>query len=60
MNPTVMVTGGAGYFLGSHLCDRLTDLGRDVICVDNLFTGTKQNIRHLLASDHFESSCATT
>jgi UDP-glucuronate decarboxylase len=48
-----MVTGGAG-FLGSHLCDRLIVEGRDVLCVDNLFTGVKQNIRHLLASDHFE------
>jgi UDP-glucuronate decarboxylase len=53
MNSTVMVTGGAG-FLGSHLCDRLTEQGRDVICVDNLYTGSKQNIRHLLALDHFE------
>jgi UDP-glucuronate decarboxylase len=48
-----MVTGGAG-FLGSHLCDRLVEQGRDVLCVDNFFTGTKQNIRHLLASDRFE------
>ena len=53
MNETIMVTGGAG-FLGSHLCDRLIAGGRDVLCVDNLFTGAKQNIRHLLASDHFE------
>ena len=53
MNDIVMVTGGAG-FLGSHLCDRLVDAGRDVLCVDNLFTGSKQNIRHLLASDRFE------
>ena len=48
-----MVTGGAG-FLGSHLCDRLVDAGDDVLCVDNLFTGNKQNIRHLLRSDRFE------
>ena len=48
-----MVTGGAG-FLGSHLCDRLIEQGRDVVCVDNLFTGSKQNIRHLLSSDRFE------
>jgi UDP-glucuronate decarboxylase len=48
-----MVTGGAG-FLGSHLCDRLIEQGRDVLCVDNFFTGSKQNIRHLLASDRFE------
>ena len=53
MNETIMVTGGAG-FLGSHLCDRLVADGRDVLCVDNLFTGAKQNIRHLLASDRFE------
>ena len=48
-----MVTGGAG-FLGSHLCDRLIEQGRDVVCLDNLFTGSKQNIRHLLSSDRFE------
>ena len=53
MNDTIMVTGGAG-FLGSHLCDRLVADGRDVLCVDNLFTGTKENIRHLLKSDRFE------
>jgi UDP-glucuronate decarboxylase len=53
MNETIMVTGGAG-FLGSHLCDRLIQQGRDVLCVDNLFTGNKQNIRHLLNLDHFE------
>jgi len=48
-----LVTGGAG-FLGSHLCDRLTEQGRDVLCVDNLYTGSKENIRHLLPSDYFE------
>ena len=48
-----MVTGGAG-FLGSHLCDRLIEQGRAVLCVDNFFTGSKQNIRHLLSSDRFE------
>jgi UDP-glucuronate decarboxylase len=53
MNETIMVTGGAG-FLGSHLCDKLIEQGRDVLCVDNLFTGNKSNIRHLLGSDHFE------
>ena len=53
MNDTVMVTGGAG-FLGSHLCDRLVRDRRDVLCVDNLFTGSRQNIRHLLASEYFE------
>lgn len=41
----ILVTGGAG-FLGSHLCDRLLELGHEVLCVDNLFTGTKRNIEH--------------
>lgn len=50
---TILVTGGAG-FLGSHLCERLLDRGHDVICVDNFFTGNKENIRHLLNHDHFE------
>src|SRR5687768_15005672 len=49
----VMVTGGAG-FLGSHLCDRLIEAGDEVLCVDNLFTGTKQNVAHLLGNPHFE------
>jgi UDP-glucuronate decarboxylase len=49
----VMVTGGAG-FLGSHLCDRLLDAGHDVLCVDNLFTGTKQNVAHLSGHPNFE------
>ncbi len=49
----ILVTGGAG-FLGSHLCERLVDSGNDVICVDNFFTGTKDNILHLLARPHFE------
>jgi len=53
MNETIMVTGGAG-FLGSHLCDALIGQGHDVLCVDNLFTGSKSNIRHLLSSDRFE------
>lgn len=48
-----MVTGGAG-FLGSHLCERLLANGNDVLCVDNFFTGTKDNIAHLLESSHFE------
>ena len=43
----VLVTGGAG-FLGSHLCERLLELGHDVLCVDNFFTGTRDNIAHLL------------
>jgi len=49
----VLVTGGAG-FLGSHLCRRLVDQGHDVICVDNFFTGTKDNILALLAEPNFE------
>ena len=49
----VLVTGGAG-FLGSHLCDRLIKEGNDVICADNLFTGSKDNIRHLLSNPYFE------
>ena len=50
---TVLVTGGAG-FLGSHLCDRLIADGHDVICLDNFYTGTKQNIEHLLGHSRFE------
>jgi UDP-glucuronate decarboxylase len=49
----ILVTGGAG-FLGSHLIDRLLDQGHEVLCVDNLFTGAKQNIEHLLNHRHFE------
>ena len=49
----VLVTGGAG-FLGSHLCDRLVAAGADVVCVDNFFTGSKANIRHLLGNPNFE------
>lgn len=49
----VLVTGGSG-FLGSHLCDRLIGQGHDVICLDNFFTGRKQNIEHLLGNPHFE------
>ncbi len=49
----VLVTGGAG-FIGSHLCERLLDQGCDVLCADNFFTGTKDNISHLLANPHFE------
>jgi len=47
------VTGGAG-FLGSHLCERLIALGRDVLCVDNFYTGTKRNVAHLIDSPSFE------
>ena len=49
----ILVTGGAG-FLGSHLCERLLADGHDVICVDNFFTGTKDNIAHLLDNPFFE------
>jgi UDP-glucuronate decarboxylase len=50
----VIVTGGAG-FLGSHLCDRLVARGDDVLCVDNYFTGRKDNIAHLLGNPRFEA-----
>ncbi len=43
----IVVTGGAG-FIGSHLCEKLLEQGNDVVCVDNLFTGRKDNIRHLM------------
>lgn len=49
----VLVTGGAG-FLGSHLCERLIEGGADVLCVDNFFTGTKDNVKHLIGHPHFE------
>lgn len=49
----ILVTGGAG-FLGSHLCERLVNLGYDVLCADNFFTGAKDNILHLLGNPHFE------
>ncbi len=49
----ILVTGGAG-FLGSHLCDRLISDGHEVICLDNFFTGSKQNIIHLLDNPNFE------
>ena len=49
----ILVTGGAG-FLGSHLCDRLVDLGHDVICLDNFFTSQKSNIQHLFGRPNFE------
>ena len=49
----VMVAGGAG-FLGSHLCERLLNDGHDVLCVDNFYSGTKDNIEHLVENPHFE------
>ncbi|AJC22384.1 UDP-glucuronic acid decarboxylase family protein [Pandoraea pulmonicola] len=49
----VLVTGGAG-FLGSHLCERLVSAGHDVLCVDNFYTGVKDNIAHLLDAGNFE------
>jgi len=49
----VLVTGGAG-FLGSHLCERLLGEGHDVLCVDNFFTGHRDNVRHLLEDKRFE------
>ena len=49
----ILITGGAG-FLGSHLCERLLEQGHDIICVDNFFTGSKDNILHLLPHPHFE------
>jgi len=53
MRKKILVTGGAG-FLGSHLCERLLNEGNEVICLDNYFTGQKQNIVHLLDNPYFE------
>jgi UDP-glucuronate decarboxylase len=49
----ILVTGGAG-FLGSHLCERLVSEQHDVLCVDNFYTGSKRNIRHLIGNPYFE------
>jgi UDP-glucuronate decarboxylase len=49
----ILVTGGAG-FLGSHLCERLLAVGANIICVDNFFTGARENVRHLLSNPYFE------
>lgn len=53
MQKRILITGGAG-FLGSHLCERLLGQGHEVICLDNLFTGRKQNITHLMGHPNFE------
>ena len=53
MSKKILVTGGAG-FLGSHLCESLLQQGHDVLCVDNYFTGSKDNILHLMANPKFE------
>ena len=49
----ILVTGGAG-FLGSHLCEKLAQEGDDIVCLDNFYTGTKENVSHLLNDPHFE------
>ena len=53
MKKRVLVTGGAG-FLGSHLCERLLNDGHEVLCVDNFFTGRKENILHISSNPYFE------
>lgn len=53
MSQRILITGGAG-FLGSHLCDRMIKAGNEVICLDNYFTGRRQNITHLLDNPNFE------
>ncbi|MCP4626104.1 MAG: NAD-dependent epimerase/dehydratase family protein, partial [bacterium] len=49
----ILITGGAG-FIGSHLCERLLEAGHEVVCVDNLFTGRRKNIKNFLDHDRFE------
>jgi UDP-glucuronate decarboxylase len=53
MQKRILVTGGAG-FIGSHLCKRLLNEGNEVVCADNFFTGTKDNIKHLSSNPYFE------
>ena len=53
MQKRILITGGAG-FMGSHLCDRLVEEGHDVLCLDNFFTGGKQNVSHLFGKPNFE------
>jgi UDP-glucuronate decarboxylase len=53
MRQRILVTGGAG-FLGSHLCEKLLEMGNEVLCADNLFTGKKRNIAHLMQNPDFE------
>ena len=53
MTNKVLITGGAG-FIGSHLCEKLLKNGNDVICLDNYYTGSKKNIRHLMGNHYFE------
>jgi len=53
MQKRILVTGGAG-FIGSHLCERLLKSGNEVVCVDNSFAGTKDNIKHITSNPYFE------
>ena len=53
MKKRILITGGAG-FIGSHLCKRLLDEGNEVLCLDNYFTGTKENILPLIQHPYFE------
>lgn len=53
MKKRILITGGAG-FIGSHLCTRLLAEGNDIICLDNFFTGSKENISHLIGNPYFE------
>ena len=53
MNKKILVIGGAG-FLGSHICEKLLAVGHDIICVDNLYAGIKENILPLLDNSYFE------